>query len=104
MRAIILVGGRGLRLRPLTLNTPKPIVPVLNQPLLLYQIKLLKKLGITDISLSSYYLPQKLRDVLGNGENWGRSEEHTSELQSRSFISYAVFCLKKKTTSNNTTI
>ena len=71
MRAIILVGGRGMRLRPLTIHTPKPIVPVLNQPLLLYQIKLLKRFGITDICLSSFYLPQKLRDILGSGEQWG---------------------------------
>ncbi len=71
MRAIILVGGKGMRLRPLTLNTPKPVVPVLNQPLLLYQIKLLKNFGITDISLSSFYLPKKLHATLKDGGDWG---------------------------------
>ena len=49
MQAVILAGGKGTRLRPLTVYTPKPIVPVVNRPFLLYQIDILKKAGITDI-------------------------------------------------------
>ncbi len=47
MKGLILAGGKGTRLRPLTLNTPKPIVPVANRPFLLYQIDLMKSAGIS---------------------------------------------------------
>ena len=45
MQALILAGGKGTRLRPLTVYTPKPIVPLVNRPFLLYQIEVLKKAG-----------------------------------------------------------
>ena len=64
MKGLILAGGKGTRLRPLTLNTPKPIVPVANQPFLLYQIEVLRKAGITDITLSLSYQPDKIESVL----------------------------------------
>jgi len=71
MRALILAGGRGTRLRPLTVYTPKPIVPVLNRPFLTYQLDLLQKAGITDVTLSLSYQPDKIEDVLGNGSDFG---------------------------------
>jgi NDP-sugar pyrophosphorylase family protein len=55
MQALILAGGKGTRLRPLTVYTPKPIVPVLNKPFLLYQIEILRRAGIEDITLSLSY-------------------------------------------------
>ena len=67
MKAIILAGGKGTRLRPLTIYTPKPIVPVLNQPFLLYQLKILERAGIKDITLSLSYQPDKIEQVLGDG-------------------------------------
>ena len=45
MKAILLAGGKGTRLRPLTVHTPKPIVPILNRPFLYYQIDLLRQIG-----------------------------------------------------------
>ena len=66
MQALILAGGKGTRLRPLTVYTPKPIVPVLNRPLLLYQIEVLARAGIKDIKLSLSYQPDKIEDVLGD--------------------------------------
>ena len=57
MKAMILIGGFGTRLRPLTCNTPKPLLPVINKPFLLYQIELIKKHGIKDIILCMAYLP-----------------------------------------------
>lgn len=71
MQALILAGGEGTRLRPLTLNTPKPIVPIVNQPFLLRQIELLKKAGIKEIILSLNYQPFEIEKVLGDGSAFG---------------------------------
>jgi len=71
MRALILAGGKGTRLRPLTVYTPKPIVPVVNRAFLLYQIDVLKKAGIEDITLSLSYQPDKIEQLLGDGSDHG---------------------------------
>ncbi|MCG3161841.1 MAG: UTP--glucose-1-phosphate uridylyltransferase [Acidobacteria bacterium] len=71
MQALILAGGEGTRLRPLTIHTPKPIVPLANRPFLFYQIALLKRAGITDITLSLSYQPNKIEGVFGDGEELG---------------------------------
>ena len=71
MQALILAGGKGTRLRPLTVYTPKPIVPVLNKPFLLYQIEILRRAGIKDITLSLSYQPDKIEHLLGDGSDWG---------------------------------
>lgn len=71
MQALILAGGKGTRLRPLTVYTPKPIVPVVNRPFLLYQIEILRKAGITDITLSLSYQPDKIEQILGDGSEYG---------------------------------
>src|SRR5688572_12246391 len=71
MQALILAGGKGTRLRPLTVYTPKPIVPVLNRPLLQYQLEILARGGIKDITLSLSYQPDKIEDVLGDGSDMG---------------------------------
>ncbi|MEO8359072.1 MAG: NDP-sugar synthase [Vicinamibacteria bacterium] len=65
--AIILVGGEGTRLRPLTLDVPKPVVPVLDRPFLKFQLDLLRKAGIVDITLCVAFRPEKIRAVLGDG-------------------------------------
>ena len=71
MQAVILAGGKGTRLRPLTVYTPKPIVPVMNRPFLLYQIEILRRAGITDITLSLSYQPDKIELLLGDGSDFG---------------------------------
>lgn len=71
MQALILAGGKGTRLRPLTVYTPKPIVPLINRPFLVYQLESLARAGITDIVLSLGYQPDKIEDVLGNGSDFG---------------------------------
>jgi NDP-sugar pyrophosphorylase family protein len=71
MQALILAGGKGTRLRPLTVYTPKPIVPVLNKPFLLYQIEILRRAGIKDITLSLSYQPDKIEQLLGDGSEYG---------------------------------
>ena len=70
MQALILAGGKGTRLRPLTVYTPKPIVPLLNRPFLLFQIEILRRAGIKDVTLSLSYQPDKIEHLLGyNLEN-----------------------------------
>jgi len=71
MQALILAGGKGTRLRPLTVYTPKPIVPFLNQPFLLYQIEILRRAGIEEITLSLSYQPDKIELMLGDGSDYG---------------------------------
>ena len=79
MKALILAGGKGTRLRPLTLHTPKPIVPVINRPFLSYQIELLAKAGIKDITLSLSYQPDKIEDVMGDGSEQGVRLKYITE-------------------------
>jgi NDP-sugar pyrophosphorylase family protein len=71
MKGLILAGGQGTRLRPLTTYTPKPVVPLVNRPFALYQIELLRKAGITDITFSLNYQPEKIEEALGDGSEYG---------------------------------
>jgi mannose-1-phosphate guanylyltransferase len=79
MRALILAGGKGTRLRPLTVYTPKPIVPVANRPFLLYQLEILAKAGITDITLSLSYQPNKIEDLVDDGSEYGVNITYVTE-------------------------
>ena len=81
MQALILAGGKGTRLRPLTVYTPKPIVPICNRPFLLYQIDTLRRAGITDITLSLSYQPEKIEQQLGDGSNVGVKLKYIVEPQ-----------------------
>jgi NDP-sugar pyrophosphorylase family protein len=72
MKAILLAGGKGTRLRPLTLHTPKPIVPVFDRPFLQYQIDLLRQVPeIDEIILSLNYQPRRIEEVFGDGSALG---------------------------------
>src|SRR5438094_10437275 len=71
MKGLILAGGKGTRLRPLTINTPKPVVPAANSPFLLYQIDLMRGAGIQEIILSLSYQPRKIDDLLKDGSDYG---------------------------------
>ena len=79
MKGLILAGGKGTRLRPLTLNTPKPIVPVANAPFLLYQLDLMVSAGIGDVILSLSYQPRKIEDLLKDGSDYGVSIHYAVE-------------------------
>jgi NDP-sugar pyrophosphorylase family protein len=68
MKAILLAGGKGTRLRPLTIHTPKPIVPIFNRAFLHYQIDLLKQVPeIDEVILSLNYQPRRIEEVFGDG-------------------------------------
>jgi len=72
MKAILLAGGKGTRLRPLTIHTPKPVVPIFNRPFLHYQLDLLKQVPeIDEVILSLNYQPRRIEDVFGDGSDVG---------------------------------
>jgi NDP-sugar pyrophosphorylase family protein len=72
MKAILLAGGQGTRLRPLTLHTPKPIVPIFDRPFLHYQIERVKQVPeIDEVILSLNYKPDRIEEVLGHGADEG---------------------------------
>ena len=72
MKAIMLAGGKGTRLRPLTIHTPKPIVPIFERPFLHYQLDLLKKVPeIDEVVLSLNYQPRRIEEIFGDGGESG---------------------------------
>jgi len=81
MKGLILAGGKGTRLRPLTVFTPKPVVPVVNKPFLLYQIEILRRAGITDITLSLSYQPDKIISALDAYDGLGVELRYITEPQ-----------------------
>ncbi|MBI5728745.1 MAG: nucleotidyltransferase family protein [Candidatus Magasanikbacteria bacterium] len=81
MQVIILAGGLGTRLRPLTDATPKPLLPVKGKPIIEHAILNFAKHGIKDIILSVGYHAQKIRDYFGNGEKWGVKIDYAIETE-----------------------
>ncbi len=79
IKALILAGGKGARLRPLALHTPKPIVPLANIPFLFFQIDRIKRAKITEIILSLSYQPRKITDIFGDGMKYGVTMRYTHE-------------------------
>ncbi|NOY05788.1 MAG: NTP transferase domain-containing protein, partial [Chlorobi bacterium] len=76
MKAVLMAGGFGTRLRPLTCNIPKPMVPVMNRPMMEYIVELLRKHGITDIVVLLYYQPHVIRNHFGDGSAFGVNIEY----------------------------
>jgi NDP-sugar pyrophosphorylase family protein len=80
MKAILLAGGKGTRLRPLTIHTPKPIVPIFNRPFLHYQLDLLKQVAeIDEVVLSLNYQPRRIEEIFGDGGDSGLSIRYVVE-------------------------
>src|ERR671913_572348 len=72
MKALLLVGGQGTRLRPLTIHAPKSIVPIFNRPFLHYQLDLIKQVPeIDEVILSLNYQPHRIEEVFGDGSAAG---------------------------------
>jgi mannose-1-phosphate guanylyltransferase / phosphomannomutase len=71
MKAVIMAGGFGTRLRPLTCNTPKPMVPLMNQPMMAHIVSLLKKHGMSDIIATLFYSPEAITGFFGDGSSMG---------------------------------
>jgi NDP-sugar pyrophosphorylase family protein len=71
MKAMILAAGVGSRLDPLTRNVPKPLVPIVNRPVMEYLLELLKKHSFTDIMVNVHYLGDAIERYFGDGSKWG---------------------------------
>jgi mannose-1-phosphate guanylyltransferase len=71
MKAVILAGGLGKRLRPLTDERPKPMIEVLNQPIIEWQVKWFKKFGIDEFVICVGYLKEHIIDYIGSGSKFG---------------------------------
>jgi NDP-sugar pyrophosphorylase family protein len=71
MKGMILAGGLSTRLYPLTLELPKPLVPVLDQPVVAHVIEYLKRHGVDDLIINVHYFPDAVRDYVGDGSKWG---------------------------------
>ena len=79
MQALILAGGEGTRLRPLTSTTPKPVLPLANRPFITYMIDWLASHGVDEVVLSCGFLAAEVRAVLGDGEPGGPKIHYVEE-------------------------
>jgi mannose-1-phosphate guanylyltransferase len=83
MQAVILVGGEGTRLRPLTSTVPKPVVPLVDRPLIVHMLDWLKRHRVEDVVLCCGYLATSLRNVLGDGSQLGMRLRFVEEPEPR---------------------
>jgi mannose-1-phosphate guanylyltransferase len=83
VQAVILVGGEGTRLRPLTSTVPKPVVPLVDRPLMGYMLEWLKGHGVDDVVMLMGYLATALRNVLGDGSAYGMRIRYVEEPEPR---------------------
>lgn len=79
MKAIIMAGGEGKRLKPITGSTPKPLVPLCGRPVMEHIILLLRRHGITDICAALKYRPGDIKNYFGSGEKLGVRLEYRVE-------------------------
>lgn len=70
-QAVILAGGQGVKMRPLTYEIPKSLIPVRGRPVIEYTIDLLRNVGIRDIIIVTGYLGERIKETLGNGQKYG---------------------------------
>src|SRR5277367_128911 len=83
MQAIVLVGGQGTRLRPLTDTIPKPALTLVDRPFLAYMVEWLAAHGVTEVVLACGFLPDVLREALGDGERGGPRIRYVTEPERR---------------------
>ncbi len=74
-----MAGGQGTRLRPLTSDQPKPMIPIVNVPCMEHIVGLLKRHGFTEIAVTLQFLPDEIRDYFGDGSDWGVSMSYSVE-------------------------
>src|SRR5450756_3247297 len=77
MKAVVMAGGAGSRLRPLTINRPKPMVPMVNKSVIGHILDLLKRHGITDVIITLQYMAEDIQDHLGDGHNLGMNIQYS---------------------------
>lgn len=79
MKAMILAAGEGTRLRPLTLDRPKPMLPIGGKPLLEHLVRWLRRHGIADMAINLHYKPEAITDYFGDGRRFGVSITYSYE-------------------------
>jgi mannose-1-phosphate guanylyltransferase/phosphomannomutase len=79
MKAVIMAGGKGTRLRPLTSKQPKPMVPIVNTPCMEHIVNLLKYHGFEDILATLEFMPEVVQEYFGDGSGWGVRMEYSVE-------------------------
>ena len=79
MKAVVMAGGEGTRLRPLTSNQPKPMVPIVGKPCMEHILELLRKHGFDDVIVTLAFLPQAIRSYFGDGDALGLNVEYSVE-------------------------
>ena len=79
MKAIIMAGGEGSRLRPLTCGRPKPMAPLMDRPVLSYSMELLKRHGVREAAATLMYLPECITSWLGDGARFGMNVRYYIE-------------------------
>ena len=79
MKAMILAAGRGERLRPLTLETPKPLIRVGGKPLIVWHLERLSRAGLTDVVVNTAWLGEQIEEALGDGHQYGVRIEYSRE-------------------------
>jgi mannose-1-phosphate guanylyltransferase/phosphomannomutase len=79
MKAVVMAGGEGTRLRPLTSNQPKPLVPIVGKPCMEHILDLLKQHGFEDVIVTVAFLPQAIRGYFGTGESLGMNLSYSVE-------------------------
>jgi len=79
MKAVVMAGGEGSRLRPLTLTRPKPMLPLVNRPVLGHILYLLKYHDITDVIITVQYLATQIQDYFGDGRSLGMNIDYVVE-------------------------
>ncbi len=81
MRAMILAAGKGERMRPLTLHTPKPLIPVAGVPLIEYHLRALARAGFTEVVINHAWLGEKIEAHVGDGERFALKVTYSRETQ-----------------------
>jgi mannose-1-phosphate guanylyltransferase/phosphomannomutase len=79
VKAVVMAGGEGTRLRPLTSNQPKPMVPIVGKPCMEHILELLKQHDLDDVIVTVAFLPQAIRSYFGSGDSLGMSIEYSVE-------------------------
>jgi mannose-1-phosphate guanylyltransferase/phosphomannomutase len=79
VKAVVMAGGEGTRLRPLTSNQPKPMVPIVGKPCMEHILELLKQHGLEDVIVTVAFMPQAIRSYFGSGDSLGMSVEYSVE-------------------------
>jgi mannose-1-phosphate guanylyltransferase/phosphomannomutase len=94
MKAVIMAGGFGTRIQPLTCNMPKPMIPLMNRPIMLHIVELLKKHQITDLVMLLYHQPMTIKNFFRDGSDFGVKITYVTPLEDMGTAG-AVKCAEK---------